>query len=243
MSHRIVLRVTVRKSEALTVGVMAVFSVLTVIRLGYTVPIRAQAQSASQSAIAATPRFEIASVKPRAECVGGGPRLGISASPGRLSIQCQTVDFLIRQAYLANGRDPLFVSARLYNQQIQGSPAWISSEHYAIDANVESPQTRETMLGRMMQTLLEDRFNLKIRRETREIAVYELTVTKGGDKLQAARERSCAPFDADQAGTPPGKHSCGVLIRSLAPDLSQQCYTGRQWRISAGASRAYWVAK
>jgi uncharacterized protein (TIGR03435 family) len=148
------------------------------------------------------------------------------------------VDFLIRQAYLANGRDPLFISARLYNQPLQGSPAWLNSEHYAIDANAESPQSRETMLGPMMQALLEDRFNLKIHRETREIAVYELTVAKGGDKLQAAQERSCAPFDVDQAGQPPGKHSCGVLIRSLnAGSVPTMLYGATMADLCRGLSR------
>jgi uncharacterized protein (TIGR03435 family) len=36
----------------------------------------------------------------------------------------------------------------------------------------------------MLQALLEDRFNLKIHRETRDIPVYELTVAKGGPKLR-----------------------------------------------------------
>jgi uncharacterized protein (TIGR03435 family) len=41
--------------------------------------------------------------------------------------------------------------------------------------------------GPMLQALLEDRFKLNIRRETREIPVYELTVAKKGFKLAPRR--------------------------------------------------------
>jgi uncharacterized protein (TIGR03435 family) len=40
----------------------------------------------------------------------------------------------------------------------------------------------------MLQSLLEDRFKLKVHREKREIPVYELTAGKGKSKLSPARE-------------------------------------------------------
>jgi uncharacterized protein (TIGR03435 family) len=46
----------------------------------------------------------------------------------------------------------------------------------------------------MLQTLLEDRFALKIRRETREGRVYLITVAKGGPKLQPF-QGGCTPVD------------------------------------------------
>src|ERR1035438_7135702 len=39
----------------------------------------------------------------------------------------------------------------------------------------------------MLQTLLTDRFQLKIRRETREFSVYDLVVAKGGPKIRALK--------------------------------------------------------
>jgi uncharacterized protein (TIGR03435 family) len=48
----------------------------------------------------------------------------------------------------------------------------------------------------MMQALLEDRFKLKIHRENRVVPVYELTVAKGGPKLQPHREGSCPGPDS-----------------------------------------------
>jgi uncharacterized protein (TIGR03435 family) len=44
-------------------------------------------------------------------------------------------------------------------------------------------------LRMMFQTLLEDRFQLKVRRETRELTAYDLVVAKGGSKLVASPPR------------------------------------------------------
>jgi uncharacterized protein (TIGR03435 family) len=48
-------------------------------------------------------------------------------------------------------------------------------------------------LRMMFQALLEDRFQLKVHREKRELAAYDLVVAKGGPKLVAARPRSFKP--------------------------------------------------
>ena len=74
----------------------------------------------------------------------------------------------------------------------------------------------------MMQALLEERFQLKIHRETREVAVYELTVAKGGPKLQAAQPGKCVAIDRDhpapQPQMPPGVMPCGLFAPSPAHD-------------------------
>jgi uncharacterized protein (TIGR03435 family) len=46
-----------------------------------------------------------------------------------------------------------------------------------------------------MQTLLEERFQLKTHIENREIAVYFLTVAQGGPKLQPTKEGTCISFE------------------------------------------------
>jgi uncharacterized protein (TIGR03435 family) len=48
------------------------------------------------------------------------------------------------------------------------------------------------MRGPMLQVILEDRFKLKVHRETREVPVYELMVAKGGLKIQHTVPGSCA---------------------------------------------------
>jgi Protein of unknown function (DUF3738) len=52
------------------------------------------------------------------------------------------------------------------NAPIEGRPSWISSCRYDIDAKAEGAPGLEMMSGAMMRSLLEDRFQLKIRRES-----------------------------------------------------------------------------
>ena len=47
----------------------------------------------------------------------------------------------------------------------------------------------------MMRTVLEDRFQLKIHRETREVPAYLMTVAKSGLKLKHTEEGSCNHAD------------------------------------------------
>ena len=68
----------------------------------------------------------------------------------------------------------------------------------------------------MMQRLLEERFRMRVHRETREVPVYIMSVAKDGSRLQAATEDSCdhAPatdFIPSLALPPSGKPRCGAL--------------------------------
>lgn len=79
----------------------------------------------------------------------------------------------------------------------------MDSELYQIDAKAEMPQRLATLNGPMFQAILEDRFKLKIHRETREIPVYALTVVNGGAKLQPFTEGSCIALDFNEPPTLP----------------------------------------
>jgi uncharacterized protein (TIGR03435 family) len=117
-----------------------------------------------------------------------------------LSLGCWQLKLLIQQAYdvFASGRvNPL--NPAMPVTPIVDAPAWIGSARYSIDAKTESPQTAATMRGPMMQALLEERFQLKTHRETREVPVYIMTVARGGLKLQHTREGSCTPLDFGEA--------------------------------------------
>jgi len=159
-----------------------------------------------------TPHFEVASIK---LCKEGVPHVssgGGTSSPGRLSVECTTLGTLpdsfpgiLQQAYglFANGHvNPLWAVPK-----IEGGPAWLISERYEIDAKAEGNASPEMMMGPMMQALLEDRFKLKIHRETREVPVYALRVAKGGPKLKPFQEGSCTPSTSTEAppvqGQPP----------------------------------------
>lgn len=138
------------------------------------------------------PKFEVASIK---ECTNADRPPPSTSSPGRLGLSCWPLSRLIAEAYetFATGKvDPLKF---LFPRPLEGGPAWVNSARYSIDAKAEGPQSGAMMRGPMMQTLLEDRFQLKIRREIREVPVYIMTGAKGGPKLHRTVEGSCNPVD------------------------------------------------
>jgi uncharacterized protein (TIGR03435 family) len=76
------------------------------------------------------------------------------------------------------------------DHQISGGPKWFGSDLFGIEARPDSavsmsssPEDMER-LRLMVQSLLEDRFNLALHRESRMEQVYELVVVKSGSKLK-----------------------------------------------------------
>ena len=143
----------------------------------------------AQSA-APRPVCEVASVKPALRCDSG--RGGAPPSPGRLNISCTTLRDLVRMAYdsFANGPTP---NAR--RAPIVGGPAWIDSDRYDIAATAAGGASLVQMAGPMLQGLLEDRFKLRLHRETREVPVYLLSVANSGLKSNALKKSTCAAQD------------------------------------------------
>jgi len=186
---------------------------------------------------APTPKFEVASVKPckEGETVNvsggtgkkGGGRSGGgggSQSPDRLDLPCLPLRFFIQMAYImsANQLNPDG------NLRLEGGPAWIDSERYQINAKADGPVGRGMMQGSMLQALLEDRFKLKIHRETRETPLYALTVASGGLKLQRPGDLSCAEPDAggpDRDGRPAAFLGCSKLQRAEAGSCTSRDLT------------------
>jgi uncharacterized protein (TIGR03435 family) len=102
--------------------------------------------------------------------------------------------------------------------QVLGGPAWIDSDRYDINAKVKGNPTRDEWsqaIGPMEQSLLRERFKLRLHRETRDLPVYSLTVAKDGLKLHPTRsggctkfERSRYPISSDQRWSP---DYCGAV--------------------------------
>jgi uncharacterized protein (TIGR03435 family) len=112
-------------------------------------------------------------------------------------------------------------AAAFMPDQIKGLPDWVMRDAYDIDAKVseedmaewQKPASQKTMLPAMMQTLLEDRFKLKVHREIKDQPVYLLTVAKGGPKFKESDPTAEHP---DGMKLPWG----GVLVQSKgAPTL------------------------
>ena len=154
---------------------------------------------------AAGPRFEVVSIKPVAEGTADIQGLGnVRILPGgRLNAEAALLRYFIQNAY---GVKPF---------QLGGGPGWIESAHYNIDATAGgNPSGSEMRL--MMQALLADRFQLKVHRETRELPVYELTVAKGGSKLQPPKPGSCLSPEANAPPVPGPATPCGRVVMMIS---------------------------
>jgi uncharacterized protein (TIGR03435 family) len=160
--------------------------------------------------------FEVASIKRSA--IPSGPAIALERMfrtadyrplNGRFSLTGAHALTLILQAY------------DLKEFQVQGAPAWLASERYDIDA-IAGDATVEQTRG-MLRALLEDRFRLQVRRESRIMEVYELSPARGGLKLTAAKDGDCVSFDFRSSAPPPpiGTVLCGGFVRRIvngAPD-------------------------
>lgn len=110
--------------------------------------------------------FEVATIKPAAPITGPSPgRSGPgSADPLHVNYRSLSMKNLLMAAYdLPIGR-------------ITG-PGWIDSDRYDVVASL-APGTTKEQLAAMLQNLLADRFGLAVHRETRDMALFELTVGK-----------------------------------------------------------------
>jgi uncharacterized protein (TIGR03435 family) len=148
----------------------------------------------------APPAFEVASIKRDVS----GERGGMFTFVPNCHLERMTLKDLVVFAY------------RVHDFQVTGVPGWIDSDRYNIDAKAEGPpsssQEYVALQYRRLQTLLRDRFSLKVHRETKELPVYELTVAKGGPRLQTPNCLQREPGDFTIA---PGKY-CGLIDGSMA---------------------------
>jgi uncharacterized protein (TIGR03435 family) len=146
----------------------------------------------------AIPKWEAVSIKPCSPdpSVRGGGRGGLYVRPARLIMTCMPVKFAIQDAYVRSAAEVLKHPASV---SISGGPGWINSDLYSIEAKAEGRPIGQIMEGPMLQALLEDRFKLKIRREVREVPVYELVVDKGGPKIEPLKDEDCSSKWIDPA--------------------------------------------
>lgn len=157
----------------------------------------------------APPAFEVASIKRDVT----GEQGGMFTCVPNCHLERRTLRELIILAY------------SVHDFQVTGGPGWIDSDRYNIDTKSQGPPSFNpefvTLQYRRLQTLLRDRFNLAIHRETKELPVYDLTVAKGGPKLQTPKCTQREPGDFTVA---PGKF-CGMIGGSLASGRLQASST------------------
>ena len=111
---------------------------------------------------------------------------------GRVRAQRALLCCIIQSAY----------SVRAF--QVLGGPEWITSIHCDIDAKAATSNASTEQIRTMLQSLLSERFKLKLHKETRQLPIYVLTVSGGGSKLRPPKPGGCLkPGTSAAQSSPP----------------------------------------
>jgi uncharacterized protein (TIGR03435 family) len=134
--------------------------------------------------------FDVTSVKP----AGGAQFLAFRSDPGGVHL-VGPLGFFIRYAYATQ------------DYQLEGGPGWIQTENYVVEGKAATNHNPQEVRS-MVQALLEDRFALKIHRETKNGPIYSLVMARKGSKMKPSVEGSCV---SPAPGKPPepGTTACG----------------------------------
>jgi len=145
--------------------------------------------------------FEVASVKPDLSDTGVDK---IRIAKGDVIIQNVSLRRLISMAYsIPDSREYLL-----------SGPDWLDSERFDILARYPQDTPDQGVLI-MLQSLLGERFNLAVHRETRQIPGYALVTGKSGPKLHSAARPGPFPMFRALSG-----HASGSSISM--PDLADR---------------------
>ncbi len=145
-------------------GIVAVLGAAA-LAAGVSIVLRAQEPTASQTPLT----FDVAAVKPTPPEVQQGI---IHQLPGNQTYEIIGVPL----------RLIMTVAYTVTDRQISGGPDWINNDRWTIQAKADRRGTSDELHDALAR-LIEDRFQLKIRHETRELSVYILTADKGGAKM------------------------------------------------------------
>jgi uncharacterized protein (TIGR03435 family) len=148
--------------------------------------------------------FDVISIK-RSPLAPWGWPMPAQIQMNPTSLYCRSVDVLrlVKEAY------------NIQAYQVSGVPVWgdlnvgmANTETWDIQAKTAEPVSPEKMRS-LLRTLLADRYKLRIRRETREMAGYNLVVDKGGLKLNRPE-----PTETSSGGAlRPGRYDMDGIAR------------------------------
>jgi bla regulator protein blaR1 len=221
MTERVGSSLDLNKKLLLIAGGLIAVATPIVFGLLNATPTRAESQAGNTTT--KLPVFEVASIKPNKS---GEPNVRLMFTPNGFSATNAPLGEVIRLAY------------QVQEFQMSGGPPWINSERYDIEAKVDSSvaeklnQLDMDQHRLLLRPLLEDRFQLKVHQETKELPIYALVVAKNGPKLHAAKPDDTYPEGIkgpDGVGHPglmrmgPGGITAqGLPMATIARLLSQQ---------------------
>jgi uncharacterized protein (TIGR03435 family) len=143
------------------------------------------AMPAASQTPAQKPEFEVATIKPSVDNIPPS----YQAQPGGRFLVGGPLKLMLALAYTVR------------DYQISGGPGWVTTDRWDLQAKAPEgsippgfaypgPASPNHPLLLMLQSLLEDRFQLKMHREMRDEPVYELTVAKNGSKMKLSSDQS-----------------------------------------------------
>lgn len=166
----------------------------------------------------AAAHFEVVSVRPSAldqSAVSSALKTG----HGRLTATNVTLKRCIMGAFAVGPN------------QVSGGPPWLDSARFDIAAKAEQPVDDDAALMAMLQTLLAERIQLAVHRETRMIEAFVLEVAKDGPKLERAGEMESTTQNGRgliDAKATTMDHFAEVLSRQMdLPVVNQTTLPGR----------------
>jgi uncharacterized protein (TIGR03435 family) len=134
------------------------------------------------------PRFEAVSIAPNKS---GSPLPRMAFEPaGRFTATNASLGMLIEDAY------------QLSALQITGGPPWIDSDRFDVVAKGEAG-ARPDRIRLMLQSLLAERFGLRVHVVTRELPVYALVVARRDGRLGPQLRRTRLSINCYAASIPP----------------------------------------
>jgi uncharacterized protein (TIGR03435 family) len=176
---------------------------------GVTIDLPAQEKQEKDAA------FEVASVKLNKSGDGNGNLRGLGAD--RVVATNMPVRPMITFAYGVAG------------YQLIGGPGWLTADRYDINAKLEAPptsvqpfvpgSTTPNPMQLALRNLLEDRFKLRMHRESRELDIYALVMARPGGGpgpglKPSTQDCAAAVAAAQRPGAPPfgapGQPFCGI---------------------------------
>jgi len=151
-----------------------------------------------------SPKFETASIAPsHSGSAAQSMKVQVKPEPVTLTMRNASLRFCVQQAY----------AVKAY--QVAG-PGWINNRRYDIAVTLP-PAAPPDQFRPALQSLLEDRLKLTIRREKKELSIYALTVAPGGSKLHPAAASRAEGRDPEE--TPPS----GTALRRTSASVEMFC--------------------
>jgi uncharacterized protein (TIGR03435 family) len=110
----------------------------------------------------------------------------------------------------------------MHKKEIAGAPGWMETERWDVEGLPDVPgEPSLKQMQSLIRKLLEERFGLKVHKESKELAVYAITVAKGGEKLTTSGgDPNGTPFENENSnGGVVTMRMTNMSMVEFAPDL------------------------